>query len=76
MGVISDGGVHGHISHVIAAMRAITAAGVPVALHAITDGRDVAPTSAAKYLAWLDRRSARRRAGGIGYWPLLGDGPR
>ena len=53
MGVISDGGVHGHISHVIAAMRAITAAGVPVALHAITDGRDVAPTSAAKYFAWL-----------------------
>ncbi len=54
IGVISDGGVHGHMSHVIAAMRAITAAGVPVALHAITDGRDVAPTSAAKYFAWLD----------------------
>jgi 2,3-bisphosphoglycerate-independent phosphoglycerate mutase len=53
MGVISDGGVHGHISHVIAAMRAITSAGVPVALHAITDGRDVAPTSAQKYLAQL-----------------------
>ncbi len=53
MGVISDGGVHGHISHVIAAMRAITSAGVPVALHAITDGRDVAPTSAQKYLTQL-----------------------
>ena len=53
IGVISDGGVHGHISHVLAAMRAITSAGVPVALHAITDGRDVSPTSAAKYFAWL-----------------------
>ena len=53
IGVISDGGVHGHISHVIAAMRAITAAGIPVALHAISDGRDVAPTSAARYFAWL-----------------------
>ena len=53
IGVISDGGVHGHISHVLAAMRAITSAGVPVALHAITDGRDVAPASAAKYFAWL-----------------------
>jgi 2,3-bisphosphoglycerate-independent phosphoglycerate mutase len=52
-GVISDGGVHGHISHVIAAMQAVTSAGVPVALHAITDGRDVAPTSAQKYLAQL-----------------------
>ena len=53
MGVISDGGVHGHISHVLAACRAITAHGVPVALHAITDGRDVAPSSALTYLREL-----------------------
>ena len=53
MGVVSDGGVHGHINHIIAACRAITALGVPVALHAITDGRDVAPSSAADYMARL-----------------------
>ena len=53
MGVISDGGVHGHLNHVLAAARAITAAGVPVALHAITDGRDVAPNSAAEFVARL-----------------------
>ncbi len=53
IGVISDGGVHGHISHVLAACRAITSAGVPVALHAITDGRDVPPSSAARYMADL-----------------------
>lgn len=53
MGVISDGGVHGHISHVLAACRAITARGVPVALHAITDGRDVAPSSAAGFVDQL-----------------------
>jgi 2,3-bisphosphoglycerate-independent phosphoglycerate mutase len=53
MGVISDGGVHGHIDHVLAATRALTAQGVPVALHAITDGRDVAPTSAAAFMATL-----------------------
>ena len=53
MGVVSDGGVHGHISHIIAACRALTALGVPVALHAITDGRDVAPASAALYMARL-----------------------
>lgn len=53
MGVVSDGGVHGHLSHVIAACRAITAQGVPVALHAITDGRDVAPSSAAEFVAAL-----------------------
>ena len=53
LGVVSDGGVHGHIAHLIAAARAIAGAGVPVAVHAITDGRDVAPTSAAGYMADL-----------------------
>jgi 2,3-bisphosphoglycerate-independent phosphoglycerate mutase len=53
MGVISDGGVHGHIDHVLAAVRALTGMGVPVALHAVTDGRDVAPSSAAGYIARL-----------------------
>ena len=54
MGVISTGGVHGHIAHVLAAAQAIVAAGVPVAIHAVTDGRDVAPTSAAMFLAQLE----------------------
>lgn len=49
MGLVSDGGVHGHLTHIIAAIRAITDAGVPVVLHAITDGRDVAPKSAFTY---------------------------
>ncbi|MGR3712657.1 MAG: 2,3-bisphosphoglycerate-independent phosphoglycerate mutase [Shimia sp.] len=53
MGVISDGGVHGHLSHVLAAIKAVTDAGVPVALHAITDGRDVAPSSALGYVETL-----------------------
>jgi len=54
MGLISDGGVHGHLLHVLAAVRAIAGAGVPVALHAVTDGRDVAPGSAAGFLAALE----------------------
>jgi 2,3-bisphosphoglycerate-independent phosphoglycerate mutase len=56
MGVISDGGVHGHIDHVIAACNAIAAAGVKVALHAVTDGRDVAPKSADAFVADLVKR--------------------
>ena len=44
LGVVSDGGVHGHIRHLQAAVEAIAGAGVPVAIHAITDGRDVSPT--------------------------------
>ena len=53
LGVVSNGGVHGHIRHIIAACNALTALGVPVALHAITDGRDVAPSSAAAFMAQL-----------------------
>lgn len=53
MGVISDGGVHGHIEHVLAACQAISGAGVPVALHAVTDGRDVAPSSAPQFVETL-----------------------
>ncbi len=53
MGLISDGGVHGHVAHLKAAVDALVAAGVPVAIHAITDGRDVAPTSAADYMRTL-----------------------
>ncbi|MDT8326452.1 MAG: 2,3-bisphosphoglycerate-independent phosphoglycerate mutase [Roseovarius sp.] len=53
IGLVSDGGVHGHMSHIVAAARAITEAGVPVVLHALTDGRDVAPKSARVYLERL-----------------------
>ncbi|NOD34404.1 MULTISPECIES: 2,3-bisphosphoglycerate-independent phosphoglycerate mutase [unclassified Ruegeria] len=56
MGLVSDGGVHGHLNHIVAAATAITDAGVPVALHAVTDGRDVAPKSALTYIAELEER--------------------
>jgi len=56
MGMISDGGVHGHLNHVIAAAEAITAQNLPVRIHAITDGRDVAPSSAQKFIAELENR--------------------
>ena len=36
MGVISDGGVHGHLNHVLAATRAITAQGVPSPMAAMS----------------------------------------
>lgn len=53
MGVVSDGGVHGHVSHINAAAKALVDAGVPTVLHAMTDGRDVAPSSALKFMAAL-----------------------
>ncbi|WP_170785612.1 2,3-bisphosphoglycerate-independent phosphoglycerate mutase [Ruegeria lacuscaerulensis] len=56
MGLVSDGGVHGHLNHIVASAKAITDAGVSVALHAVTDGRDVAPKSAAPFVAELEER--------------------
>jgi 2,3-bisphosphoglycerate-independent phosphoglycerate mutase len=53
IGVASDGGVHGHITHMIAAAKALDEAGVPVVIHALTDGRDVGPTSALGYFETL-----------------------
>ena len=53
MGVMSNGGVHAHLNHLIAATKAISDAGVPVVIHAITDGRDVAPRSALAFLETL-----------------------
>jgi 2,3-bisphosphoglycerate-independent phosphoglycerate mutase len=54
MGVVSDGGVHGHINHMIAAARVLDVAGIPVVIHALTDGRDVPPRSAAAYFETLE----------------------
>jgi len=54
LGLLSDGGVHGHISHMLAATDALVAAGLKVAIHALTDGRDVPPSSALDYLAQLE----------------------
>ena len=53
MGLISDGGVHGAMGHIVAAAEVLRAAGIPVLLHALTDGRDVPPRSALTYLAQL-----------------------
>lgn len=53
-GLTSPGGVHAHQLHMIEAARVIAAEGVPVVIHAITDGRDVAPTSAAGQVAALE----------------------
>lgn len=53
VGLVSDGGVHSHQTHLVEAVRIISAAGVPVVVHAITDGRDVAPKSARGYLDYV-----------------------
>ena len=46
MGLVSPGGVHSHRDHIVALARIVSGAGVPVAIHAFLDGRDVPPRSA------------------------------
>ena len=43
MGLLSDGGVHSHHDHMLAVIRGLANAGVAVAVHGFTDGRDVLP---------------------------------
>ena len=50
IGLMSDGGVHSHIDHFMGIADIAAKNGKKVFLHLITDGRDVSPTSAQKYL--------------------------
>jgi 2,3-bisphosphoglycerate-independent phosphoglycerate mutase len=47
IGLVSPGGVHSHQDHGVALARILADAGVPTVAHAITDGRDTPPQSAA-----------------------------
>ena len=51
MGLLSPGGVHSHQDHAVALARILSGAGIPVAIHAWTDGRDTAPQAAPDFLA-------------------------
>lgn len=52
IGLLSDGGVHSHIEHIIA-LGKIASEQKEVFFHIITDGRDVSPTSAKTYIQQL-----------------------
>jgi 2,3-bisphosphoglycerate-independent phosphoglycerate mutase len=54
MGLLSDGGVHSHIEHIFAALRAAREQGIErLFFHAFLDGRDTPPTSGAGYMQQL-----------------------
>jgi 2,3-bisphosphoglycerate-independent phosphoglycerate mutase len=54
IGLMSDGGVHSHIDHIIGLADIAENSAKEVFLHLITDGRDVSPTSAKLYLQQLE----------------------
>jgi 2,3-bisphosphoglycerate-independent phosphoglycerate mutase len=45
IGLVSPGGVHSHQDHAAALAKILTEAGVPIQVHAFTDGRDTPPQS-------------------------------
>jgi len=56
LGLVSDGGVHSHYSHMIALANAACEAGVrEIFLHAFTDGRDTSPTGGADFLKTCEK---------------------
>jgi 2,3-bisphosphoglycerate-independent phosphoglycerate mutase len=66
LGLLSDGGVHSHIEHLVALVRLARERGVRrLAVHAILDGRDVPPRSALEYIAILERALAEEGLGEI-----------
>ena len=50
IGLLSDGGVHSHIEHIIAMAKISKKSNKKVFIHIITDGRDVAPDCAKTYI--------------------------
>jgi 2,3-bisphosphoglycerate-independent phosphoglycerate mutase len=66
MGLLSDGGVHSHVGQLEALLAAAAGAGCKkIYLHALLDGRDVAPTSALDYVDRIERYLASLRTSGI-----------
>jgi 2,3-bisphosphoglycerate-independent phosphoglycerate mutase len=57
LGLVSDGGVHSHYSHMVALANAACAAGVKqIFVHAFTDGRDTSPTGGAAFLKTCEKQ--------------------
>lgn len=57
MGLVSEGGVHSHIRHLLALLDAAKLAGVErLLVHAFTDGRDTSPTSGRHALTEVDSK--------------------
>ncbi len=54
IGLMSDGGVHSHITQIIGLAKLAKQRGKKVFLHMITDGRDVSPTSSKIYLKLIE----------------------
>ena len=62
LGLVSDGGVHSHIDHLLALIELAKQHGCRPLLHMITDGRDTAPRCAQQFVERIE--PALKQAGG------------
>ena len=75
IGLVSDGGVHSHMAHLLELLPLIVEAGVEPVIHMITDGRDTSPSSSLKYLEELEAKLEELGSGRIAsvsgrYWAM------
>lgn len=76
MGLVSDGGVHSHNTHLYALLTLCKRRGLnDVYVHAFLDGRDVPPTSGLEYIRELEAKIAEIGVGKIAtvmgrYWAM------
>lgn len=56
IGLVSDGGVHSHIEHLLELLPLIVDAGVEPVIHMITDGRDTSPHSALRFIQQVEEK--------------------
>jgi 2,3-bisphosphoglycerate-independent phosphoglycerate mutase len=75
IGLLSDGNVHSHDTHLHAMLRRACKEGVKKArIHALLDGRDVGETSAPEYVDRLEKVLAELNAQGCDYRVASGGG--
>jgi 2,3-bisphosphoglycerate-independent phosphoglycerate mutase len=66
MGLVSDGGVHSQLKHLLALLEMAKTRGVQkVFVHAILDGRDTAPDSGQRYMATVQEHVQAIGWGGV-----------
>lgn len=66
LGLVSDGGVHGHIDHLIGMVRCAKMMSVPYCyIHFISDGRDTRPASGSGYFKTLFAKLKELKYGSI-----------
>lgn len=61
IGLVSDGGVHSHIDHLLALIQTTESSGLKTYIHVITDGRDTPPNSGIEFTRRVENSIAGYR---------------